>query len=63
MKSIFDFTAKKMTEAFEEIGERPFRAKQVYEWLYTKGVNDFDEMTNLSKDLRTKLKATFTSDY
>lgn len=63
MKSIFDFTANKMTEAFEEIGERPFRAKQVYEWLYTKGVNDFDEMTNLSKDLRTKLKATFTSDY
>ena len=63
MKSIFDFTAKQMSDAFEEIGERPFRAKQVYEWLYTKDVHDFDEMTNLSKDLRAKLKATFASHY
>ena len=63
MKSIFEVAAKQMSDAFEEIGERPFRAKQVYEWLYTKDVHDFDEMTNLSKDLRAKLKVTFASHY
>jgi 23S rRNA (adenine2503-C2)-methyltransferase len=37
-------------------GEKPFRAKQIWEWLYDKRVADFDAMTNLSKDLREKLK-------
>lgn len=37
------------------IGEKNFRTKQVYEWLHKKLVNSFDEMTNLSKELRAKL--------
>ena len=36
-----------------DIGEKPFRAKQLYQWLYVQGAVSFDEMTNLSKDLRT----------
>lgn len=40
----------------EGIGEKAFRAKQVYEWLWQKSCTDFDEMSNLSKDLREKLK-------
>ena len=47
----------------EELGEKPFRAKQLYEWIHIRQVDDFEEMTNLSKALRTELaaKATLTS--
>ena len=41
-------------------GEKKFRAKQVYEWLWQKGARSFDEMTNLSLDLRQRLKATYS---
>lgn len=39
-----------------ENGEKAFRAKQIYEWLWKKNVNNFDEMSNLSKPLRDLLK-------
>lgn len=50
-----DMTLEEMEEYFEKIGEKKFRAKQVYQWLY-KGVSGFEEMTNLSKELRDKLQ-------
>ncbi len=40
----------------EALGEKKFRAKQVYEWLHIKQAEDFDEMTNLSRNLRERLK-------
>lgn len=40
----------------QELGEQAFRAKQVYEWLWQKSCTQFDNMTNLSKSLRDKLK-------
>ena len=43
------------------LGEKPFRAKQLYEWMHEKLAADLDEMTNLSKGLRRKLKE--TTDY
>jgi 23S rRNA (adenine2503-C2)-methyltransferase len=43
-----------------EIGEKKFRAKQVYEWLWTKQAMSFADMTNLSKELRQKLGEDFT---
>ncbi len=43
-----------------EAGEKPFRAKQLYEWIYRKGALSFDEMTSLSKELRTWLADHFT---
>ena len=43
----------------EELGEKAFRAKQIYEWMHTKLVDNFDEMTNLSKALRDKLSENF----
>jgi 23S rRNA (adenine2503-C2)-methyltransferase len=43
----------------EELGEKTFRAKQIYEWMHVKLVNTFEEMTNLSKDLRDKLANNF----
>jgi 23S rRNA (adenine2503-C2)-methyltransferase len=45
---------------FESIGEKKFRAKQVYEWLWLKHAHSFAEMTNLSKELRQKLGEEFT---
>jgi 23S rRNA (adenine2503-C2)-methyltransferase len=42
-----------------QLGEPKFRIKQIYQWLWQKGVTNFDEMTNLSKDLREKLKSNF----
>ncbi len=45
-----------MAAYFVEIGEKPFRATQVMKWIHQMGVSDFDEMTNLSKALREKLK-------
>ena len=47
---------KKMEAFFAEMGEKPFRAKQVMQWIHQYGVSNFDEMTNISKSLRTKLK-------
>lgn len=39
------------------LGEKPYRAKQILQWLYRHGVTDFDEMTDLSKSSRSKLKS------
>ncbi len=50
---------QELKDYFVEIGDKPFRAKQVYEWLWKKGATSFESMTNLSKDLREKLDATF----
>jgi 23S rRNA (adenine2503-C2)-methyltransferase len=41
-------------------GEKPFRAKQIYEWLWSKGITDVDAMSNLSLSLRQMLKSDFT---
>lgn len=51
---------EELKEFFQQHGEKPFRAQQVYEWLWNKAVKDFDHMTNLSVGLRELLKAHFT---
>lgn len=53
----FDVTA--LIEWCDATGEKPFRAKQIYEWLWAKSVTDFENMTNLSVPLRQKLKTAF----
>ncbi len=50
-------TLEELEDYFLSIGEKKFRAKQVYEWINKKNVTTFDEMSNLSKDLREKLSA------
>ena len=54
-KDIGSFRFEELKEEMTSIGEKAFRAKQVYEWLHVKLVRSFDEMTNLSKSLREKL--------
>lgn len=51
-------TLPEMTAALKEMGQPAFRAKQVYTWLH-KGVRSYDEMTNISKDLRARLQETY----
>jgi 23S rRNA (adenine2503-C2)-methyltransferase len=49
-----------LKEFFSRHGEKPFRAQQVYDWLWNKSAKDFDQMTNLSLSLRELLKTHFT---
>ena len=60
MKNIKDFDLKDLEEEFEKIGEKKYRAGQVFHWLYVEKVKSFDEMTNLSLSLREKLKENYT---
>ena len=49
-----------LQKLLEEMGEKKFRAKQLYEWIHKRLVLSFDEMTNLSKDMRKKLDESCT---
>ena len=55
-KDIRAYTYEELQEEVKMLGEKAFRAKQVYEWLHQKQADSFDEMTNLSKNLRAKLE-------
>lgn len=59
MKDIRQYNLSELQAYFLEIGEKKFRAKQVYEWLWKKSARSFEEMTNLSKSLRAKLEKVF----
>ena len=58
-KDLKSYTYDELTEEFKQLGEKTFRGKQVYDWMHKKLVTDFDDMTNLSKELRGKLKETY----
>lgn len=58
-KDIKSFTLKELTEELSALGEKAFRAKQIYEWLHVKLVRSYDEMTNVSKALREKLQENY----
>ena len=57
MTDVKSMTMEELKEFMTEIGEKPFRAKQIYAWLHQQLVTSWDEMTNLSKSLREKLSA------
>ena len=59
MQEIIGLSKSELSEALLQLGEKPFRAKQIWQWLYVQGVRSFAEMTNLSKDLRAKLAENF----
>ncbi len=50
---------EELIDLFSEMGEKPFRGKQVFEWLWTKRARSFEEMTNLPAELREKLEGKF----
>ncbi len=59
MENIYNLSLKDFENFFESIGDKKFRARQIYEWLYRKRVKSFDEMTNLKKELISLLKERF----
>ena len=62
MESIYNYSFKDLQDYFDSIGETKFRASQVFDWLYIKRVNSFDQMTNIKKDLIKYLKDNFNMD-
>lgn len=60
MKSIYDYTQEQLIDLFIAMGEKKFRATQVFEWLYRHCILSFDDMKNISQDLRNKLKQDYT---
>lgn len=60
MKNIKDYNLDDLKQEFINMGEKPFRAEQVFKWIHEVNVTSFDEMTNLSLELREKLKQNYT---
>ncbi len=56
-KNLLGFTQQQLNEFFSQIGEKPYRTRQLMQWIYKKHEFDFDNMLNLSKTLRGKLKS------
>lgn len=57
---LLGLSKEEIAEQIAKLGEKPFRAKQLWQWLYYHGVSDFEKMTSFSKDLRAKLAENFT---
>jgi len=60
MESIYNKSFIDLEQYFESLGEKKYKASQVYEWIYGKRVESFDEFTNVKKDIVAKLKEDFT---
>ena len=62
-RDIRQLSLEDIKEFFVSIGDKPFRAKQVYEWLWKKSAKDFDQMTNISLSTRDLLKEHFAINH
>ena len=60
MKNIKDYNLEELKEEFKNQGEKPYRAEQVFKWIFEANVTSFDEMTNIPLDLREKLKKEYS---
>ena len=58
-KNIKDYNLDELKNLMIELGEKPYRAEQIFKWIMQENVTSFDDMTNLSLDLRQKLKDKF----
>lgn len=56
MVNISEFTKEELVEYIENLGEKKFHASQIYKWIHKENVTNFDDMTDISKSLRDKLK-------
>lgn len=59
-KELIGLSKEELSAELAALGEKPFRAKQLWQWIYHCGETDFDKMSNLSKDLRSRLKEAYT---
>jgi len=62
MVSIYDLSLAELEEFCSGLGERPYRSRQLYSWLYGKGVTDFNDMTDISAAVREKLETGARAD-
>jgi 23S rRNA (adenine2503-C2)-methyltransferase len=60
--NLFGLPREKLSNFFIDLDKRQYRTKQIMQWIYHQGVNNFDDMHNLSKDLRKKLQTVATID-
>ena len=60
MKNIKEYNLEELKEELISLGEKSYRAEQIFKWIYKDRVKDFEEMTNLSIELREKLKQNYT---
>ncbi len=60
MNDIKSLNFEELKDAVAALGEKPFRAKQLYQWMHEKLAGSYDEMTNLSKSFREKLEQNYT---
>ena len=60
MKNIKDYDIKELKEQLVSLDERPYRAEQIFKWLYKENVISFESMTDISKDLRQKLSKEYS---
>ena len=60
MKNIKDYNLEELIKEIENLGEKKFRAEQIFKWIHQENVTSFDDMTNLSLELREKLKQNYT---
>lgn len=60
MKNIKEYNQEELKEELISLGEKSYRAEQIFKWIYKDRVKDFEEMTNLSIELREKLKQNYT---
>ena len=62
-KNIRELSKEQLKLAVVEMGEKPFRASQVYEWLWQKNASTFEEMSSLSKSFRQLLEENYFIDH
>ena len=62
MRNIYDLTIEELEEYFLSIGEKKFKATQIYSWIYSKKIKSFDEATDMKKTVIEKLKEDFSLD-
>ena len=60
MKNIKDFNIEELKQELVNLGEKPFRAEQIFKWIFEENVTSFDEITNISLELRKKIKKEYT---
>jgi len=60
MNNIKNYNLEDLKQEMISIGEKPYRAEQIFKWIYVDKVKSFEEMTNLSLELRKKLEENYT---
>ncbi|MBQ9854198.1 MAG: 23S rRNA (adenine(2503)-C(2))-methyltransferase RlmN [Bacilli bacterium] len=62
MNNIYNYTLEELEEYFISIGDKKFRALQIFDWLYKKRIKNIDEMTNIKKEMLNNIENNFKFD-